>query len=49
MIWDFFLFFLGAGLATVACWYFWKSTADERAHLQAKIDQLKAQITEKFE
>ena len=48
MIWDFILFFLGAGLATAVCWYFWKSTADERARLKAQIQRLEDEVSSKF-
>lgn len=42
-------FILGFGAATAVWWWRWKSSADERTRLQAKVEQLKAQITEKFE
>lgn len=48
MIWDFILFFLGAGLATAACWWRWKSTADERSRLHAQIEDLKRRVGERF-
>lgn len=48
MIWDFILFFLGAGIATGICWYRWKSTADERSRLQAQVDDLKRRVGEHF-
>lgn len=40
-------FILGAGVATAVCWWFWKSSADERANLKAQIDQLRAQVMDK--
>lgn len=48
MIWDFILFFLGAGIATGICWYRWKSTADERASLKAKIQRLEDEVSSRF-
>ncbi len=48
MIWDFTVFFLGAALATGICWYLWKSTAEERAALKAKIQRLEDEVTNKF-
>ena len=48
MIWDFILFFLGAGCATACCWWFWKSSADERNRLKAQIESLKSRVEEKF-
>ena len=48
MIWDVFLFLFGAACATSVCWWFWKSSADERASLKAKIQRLEDEVTEKF-
>lgn len=41
-------FALGAALATAICWWRWKSTADERSALKAKIQRLEDDISTKF-
>jgi hypothetical protein len=41
-------FVLGAGCATAVTWWFWKSSADERAALKAKIQRLEDEVTSKF-
>ena len=48
MGWNTFFFFLGAVSATGICWYVWKSTADERAALKAKIQRLEDEVSSKF-
>jgi hypothetical protein len=46
---EFFLTFgLGAGCATAVCWWFWKSSADERSRLKAQVDNLKSQVKDKM-
>lgn len=42
------VFGLGAGCATAVCWWFWKSSADERAALKAKIQRLEDDVSSKF-
>jgi hypothetical protein len=42
------VFGLGALCATAVCWWFWKSTDDERNRLQDQIDRLKAQVKDKM-
>jgi hypothetical protein len=48
MIWDIVVFFLGAGCATAVCWWFWKSSADERASLKARIRKLEDDLSSRF-
>ena len=48
MIWDFFLFFLGAGLATAVCWWLWRGSPTEKAALKAKIQRLEDDLSSRF-
>lgn len=41
-------FSLGAGCATAACWWLWKSTDAERSALKAKIQRLEDDLSSKF-
>ncbi len=48
MIWDIFFFLFGAACAVSVCWWFWKSSADERASLKAKIQRLEDEVSSRF-